>query len=262
MARSTFYYGQKSLQKQDKYQLVKQQIVGIHHANKARYGYRRITCALHESGIMINHKTVSKLMAELEIKCMVRRKKHTYRKGEVGKVSPDLLQRKFSEKRPLCKLVTDVTEFSVLGQKIYLSPVMDLYNREIVSYSISRHPNLEMVNRMLDELFAKLTGGQEVLLHSDQGALYQSYAYQSRLRQKGIKQSMSRRGNCLDNAVIENFFGTVKTELFYLKKFTSVKQFIMELNRYMRYYNQKRIKISLEGLSPEKYRKKYTNISY
>ncbi len=262
MARSTFYYRLKSSQKTDKYNVIKQQIVHIHHINKARYGYRRITLALHEAGIQINHKTVRKLMAKLEIRCMVRRRKHIYYKGEVGKVSPNLLQRDFNAESPLCKLVTDVTEFLVLGQKIYLSPVLDLYNREIVAYSISTRPNLEMVNRMLDKLFVRLVQGTGVILHSDQGALYQSYAYQTRIKQKGIKQSMSRRGNCLDNAVIENFFGMLKSELLYLKTFTSVKQFIKELNAYMKYYNQDRMKIKLEGMSPVKYRQKYTNLNY
>ena len=138
-------------------------------------------------------------------------------------------------------------------------PVLDLYNREILGYAISRQPNMEIVRRMMRQVFPRLPKQGEILLHSDQGCLYQSKAYRSLLQQRGITQSMSRKGNCLDNAVIENFFGILKSELIYLQKFQSLKLFIEELNKYIKYYNNKRIKSKLKGMSTVKYRINYRN---
>ena len=206
------------------------------------------------AGIRITPKTVLKLMRELDIRCKVRCKRYVSYKGEVGKTAPNLLKRKFHADSPGRKLVTDVTEFHICGRKIYLSPVLDLYNREIIGYSISSQPNMEMLRRMMSRTFPKLPKTGKILLHSDQGSLYQSGAYQCLLKERGITQSMSRKANCLDNAVIENFFGIVKSELLYLQKFESVKRFIRELKKYIKYYNYKRIKMQLKGMSPVKYR--------
>lgn len=209
---------------------------------------------LHNRGYQINHKTVQRLMKVLNLKCMVRIKKYRSYKGQTGKIAPNIIQRNFKAERPNQKWTTDITEFSLFGTKLYLSPVLDMYNGEIVSYSISEHPVLNQVMDMLDKAFAKIPDDTNLIFHSDQGWQYQHKQYQKRLQQKGIRQSMSRKGNCLDNSVMENFFGLLKSELLYLREFDSMEEFRIELEKYIDYYNNKRIKSKLKGLSPVEYR--------
>ena len=216
MPRATFYYHLKQMQKEDKYASVKEEITAIYHENKARYGYRRITTELRKREFSLNHKTVQRLMKELGLVCRVRMKKYRSYKGEVGRIAPNLLNRDFHADKPNQKWVTDVTEFSLFGEKLYLSPILDLHSSDLVSYTISERPALNMVTTMLGEAFEKIPDGTNLILHSDQGWQYQHKQYQRMLREKGIRQSMSRKGNCLDNAVIENFFGLLKSELLYL----------------------------------------------
>ena len=150
LARSTFYYYLKHLNT-DKYECEKQEIQEIYNANKGRYGYRRITIAMRNKGYVINHKTVQKLMKQLSLKGKQRKndKYHSY-KGTVGKVADNLLKRDFYAEKPFEKITTDVTQFNVCDEKVYLSPVLDLFNNEVVSYSISTSPNLEQVREMLN----------------------------------------------------------------------------------------------------------------
>lgn len=180
-------------------------------------------------------------------------KYHSY-KGEIGKIADNLLKRDFYAAKPFEKLTTDVTQFKVCGEKVYLSPVMDLYNREIISYSISLSPNLEQIRDMLSSLFEKLPADAAPIFHSDQGWQYQHNEYQRLLTEHNIKQSMSRKGNCMDNGAMENFFGRLKVEMYYGEKFESVNTFIDELKRYIHYYNNDRISIKLKGMSPIQYR--------
>ena len=255
LPRSTYYYYIKHMKDEDKYSEIRKQITDIFHENKGRYGYRRITMEMHNRGYVINHKTVLRLMNEEKIKCMVRIKKYRSYKGEVGKVAPLLLERDFSTSAPNEKWVTDVTEFSLFGRKLYLSPILDLYSSYLVSYTISEHPALSLVLNMARQALSVLSRGAEPILHSDQGWQYQHKQYQKLLKDHGIKQSMSRKGNCLDNAVIENFFGLVKSELLYMKEFDSMDQFKDELIEYLDYYNNRRIKAKLKGLPPAVHRK-------
>ena len=246
--RSTYYYYVKHRIDEDKYRSVKEQITAIYHENKGRYGYRRITLELHNRGCFVNHKTVQRLMQETGLVCKVRMKKYRSYKGEVGKIAPNLLERDFSTKAPNEKWVTDVTEFSLFGQKLYLSPILDLHSSDLVSYTISDRPALSMVMDMIRQALPVLPRGASPILHSDQGWQYQHKHYQKLLKEHGIVQSMSRKGNCLDNAVIENFFGLLKSELLYLKEFDSMEQFNQELMEYLDYYNNRRIKAKLKGL--------------
>ena len=156
--------------------------------------------------------------------------------------------------RPNQKWATDVTEFSLFGRKLYLSPILDLHNGYLVSYTISERPVLSMVTSMLGKAFETIPDGTELILHSDQGWHYQHKQYQHMLKSKGIRQSMSRKGNCLDNAVMENFFGLLKSELLYLQTFQSMENFKQELIHYLDYYNNHRIKIKLKGLPPALHR--------
>lgn len=249
------------MKKPDKYEEVKAVIQQIYDENKGRYGYRRITLELRNRGYLINHKTVQRLMGQLQVKCLVRMKKYRSYRGEQGKIAPNLLQRNFKSDRPNQKWATDITEFSVFGEKLYLSPILDLFNGEIVSYNISRRPTFDQITDMLSKAFEKIPDGTNLILHSDQGWQYQMGSYQNRLKEKGILQSMSRKGNCLDNSVIENFFGQLKSELLYLHKFESLEHFLEELEEYIDYYNNKRIKCKLRGLSPVQYRIQSTRVA-
>lgn len=254
LSRSTFYYEVKRMEKVDKYASVKSEIKTVFMEHKGRYGYRRITAELRNRGFQCNHKVVSKLMKELGLVCRVRMKKYRSYKGEVGRIAPNLLERSFEAKHPNEKLVTDITEFHLFGQKLYLSVLLDLYSRDIVSYTISERPELKMVTSMLEKAFQRIPNGTNLILHSDQGWHYQHKRYRQMLQEKGIRQSMSRKGNCLDNAVIENFFGLLKSELLYLQEFESMDQFKAELVNYLDYYNNQRIKLKLGGLPPAVHR--------
>ena len=238
----------------DKHKAAKEEITAIYHENRGRYGYRRITAELRNRNLPLNHKTVQRLMKELGLVCRVRMKKYRSYKGEVGKIAPNLLNRDFHADRPNQKWVTDVTEFSLFGEKLYLSPVLDLCSSDLVSCTISERPVLSMVTTMLEKAFEKIPDNTNLILHSDQGWQYQHKQYQRMLREKGIRQSMSRKGNCLDNAVIENFFGLLKSELLYLQDFESMEHFKRELIDYLDYYNNRRIKAKLKGLPPAVHR--------
>ena len=255
LARATYYYYTKRRQMPDKYSEIKKQITNIFHENRGRYGYRRITLEMRNRGYCINHKVVQRLMKDLKLECKVRMKKYQSYKGEVGKVAPNLLERDFSTTAPNQKWVTDVTEFSLFGQKIYLSPILDLYSCDVVSYVISDKPVLPMVMNMAKKAIEILPSDSHPILHSDQGWQYQHKQYQRLLKQYGIQQSMSRKGNCLDNAVMENFFGLLKSELLYLEEFDSIEHFVMALEDYLDYYNNRRIKVKLKGLPPAVHRK-------
>ncbi len=204
MARSSFYYHQKQNKLPNKYKEIKELIKAIYQRHKGRYGYRRITDELQNKGIIINHKTVMRLMKLLGLKSIIRVKKYKSYKGENGKIAPNILERNFKADAPNQKWTTDITEFNVSGKKLYLSPIIDLFNQVVM---------------MLKKVFKKIPNNTNLTLHSDQGWQYQMKQYQYLLKQKGIIQSISRKGNCLDNAIIENFFGTLKSELFYIKKF-------------------------------------------
>ena len=242
------------MQQPDKYHVEKEEITAIYHENQGRYGYRRITLEMRNRGYVINHKTVSRLMNTLGLKCQVRIRRYRSYKGEIGKVAPNLIDRNFHAAAPNQKWTTDITEFSLFGKKLYLSPILDMFNGEIISYSISERPHLGQVMDMLNKAFEKIPNNTNLILHSDQGWQYQHKMYQRRLKEKGIHQSMSRKGNCLDNAVMENFFGLLKSELLYLREFECLEEFREELEKYIYYYNHQRIKGKLKGLSPVQYR--------
>jgi putative transposase len=202
MARSSFYYHQKQSKLPDKHEVVKELISSIYHKHKGRYGYRRITDEIQNRGIIINHKTVFRLMNLLGLKSIIRVKKYKSYKGEQGKIVANILERNFKATAPNQKWPTDVTEFNVAGNKLYLSPIIDLYNQEIISYELTERPVFNQVVMMLTKAFKKISNNTNLVLHSDQGWQYQMKQYQYLLKEKGIIQSMSRKGNCLDNAII------------------------------------------------------------
>ncbi|MNM91025.1 Integrase core domain protein [compost metagenome] len=254
LARSTFYYQVKCLQKPDKHAALKEVVQRVYHEEKGRYGYRRVTLAIRNQGTLVNKKVIERLMAELGLKSVVRPKKYRSYRGTVGKVAMNLLERNFVAQRPNQKWVTDVTEFKVAQQKLYLSPVMDLYNGEIIAYETASRPTYDLVGNMLEKALDGLGEKPKLVIHSDQGWHYQQAQYRHKLAARGVKQSMSRKGNCLDNAAMESFFGTLKSEFFYLKRFESVEELKAGLEEYIHYYNHDRIRLKLNGLSPVSYR--------
>lgn len=242
------------MDRQDKHADVRAEIHTICGEHAGRYGYRRVAMELHNRGYNTNHKLVMKLMKQEHLTCRVRMKKYRSYKGEIGRIVPNLLNRDFQADRPNQKWTTDITEFSLFSRKLYLSPVLDMYNGEIVSYEISEHPVLVQVTNMLRKAFAQIPDNTQLIFHSDQGWQYQHKSYQKMLSDKGIHQSMSRKGNCLDNSVMENFFGLLKSELLYLQDFESIEDFRMKLEEYIDYYNNRRIKGKLKGMSPVEFR--------
>ncbi|WP_098020852.1 IS3 family transposase [Orrella dioscoreae] len=254
LSRSTFYYHLKARGVADKSAGLKARISAVYARHKGRYGYRRITAALRQAGQCVNHKTVQKLMRALGLKSLVRPKRYRSYRGEVGRVAPNVLARQFEADRPNQKWVTDVTEFNVRGQKLYLSPVMDLYNGEIVAYETSERPLFGLVGNMLKKAMRRLSPGDQPLLHSDQGWQYQQPSYRRMLADRGLTQSMSRKGNCLDNAAMESWFATLKTECFYLNRYDSIDQLQKAIGQFIHYYNHQRIRLKLKGLSPVQYR--------
>ncbi len=254
LPRSTYYYYTRKQKAPDKYAELREEICSIVAENKGRYGYRRVTQELRNRGFHNNHKLVMKLMKQMGVSSKVRMKKYHSYKGEIGKIAPNLLERNFCAEKPNQKWVTDVTEFSLFGEKLYLSPILDLCSEDLISYTISNRPVLGMVISMLDKAFATIEDNTGLILHSDQGWQYQHKQYQRMLEKKGIQQSMSRKGNCLDNAVMENFFGLLKSELLYLQDFDSIDHFKAELIDYLDYYNNRRIKLKLKGLTPAQHR--------
>ncbi|VFR93267.1 Mobile element protein [plant metagenome] len=254
LSRSTYYYHANVAQLADRHAALKARISALYARHQGRYGYRRITAALRQAGQCVNHKTVQKLMQALGLKSLVRPKKYRSYRGEVGRVAPNVLARQFEADRPNQKWVTDVTEFNVRGQKLYLSPVMDLYNGEIVAYETSERPLFGLVGNMLKKAMRRLSPGDQPLLHSDQGWQYQQPSYRRMLADRGLTPSMSRKGNCLDNAAMESWFATLKTECFYLNRYDSIDQLQKAIGQFIHYYNHQRIRLKLKGLSPVQYR--------
>lgn len=258
LARSTFYYRCKALSRPDKYAEVKQQIKEVFDHHKRRYGYRRVAEVLCARGVVLDPKTVQRLMRELGLKSPVRAKRYNSFKGEIGATAPNHLARQFEAESANQKWVTDVTEFRVGDSKVYLSPIMDLFSGEIVTHTMDTRPSLEMVTTMLRKALAALPECDRPMLHSDQGWQYRMPVFQELLGKRGLQQSMSRKGNCHDNASMESFFAVLKTEFFHLQKFTSTEELQAGIAEYIEYYNTERIKTRLGGLTPVAYRNQHS----
>lgn len=260
LARSTYYYHLKQLDQSDKDYDIKAEIQSIYTEHKGNYGYRRMTLELRNRGLVVNHKKVQRLMKVLGLTARIRRKrKYSSYQGEVGKKADNLIQRQFEATKPMQKCYTDVTEFAIpaSSQKLYLSPVLDGFNSEIISYNLSTSPNLVQMKAMLEQAFTE-NHYENTILHSDQGWQYQHDFYHHFLKNKGIQPSMSRKGNSPDNGMMESFFGILKSEMFYgyENTFQSLEHLEQAIVDYIDYYNNKRIKVKLKGLSPVQYRTK------
>lgn len=260
LARSTFYYHCQVTQCADQQSAMEASIRAVYDEHKGRYGYRRITAALCNSmAEPVNHKCVQRLMQKMGLRALIRAKKRSLHVSGLSDVHvPNILQRDFCATAPNQKWATDVTEFNVNGQKLYLSACMDLYNGEIVAHRMARRPVFELVSSTLQVALSRTRCTAELIVHSDQGWHYKMQPYRAMLARRGVKQSMSRKGNCFDNAVIESFFGTLKAEYFHLAAPNSLDALEAGVHDYINYYNHGRIKLGLQGLSPVEYRLRST----
>lgn len=257
LKRSTYYYTLNKLDKDTKNDDIMNAIIDIYYTHKARYGYRRITLELINRGYIVNHKKVKRLMSKMGLYARTPKAKYKSYKGDMNGTVKNLLldkvidevnhktyyERNFKTER--CNEIwsTDVSEFHIAAGKLYLSPILDLHNREIVSYNISTSPNYEQIKDMLAKAFNKYKDLKGLILTSDQGWQYQMQDYHKALEEKGIIQSMSRKGNCLDNSPMENFFGKMKNEMFYGYEYTfnTLEELKKEMENYISYYNNQRI---------------------
>jgi len=256
---ATYHYHLKQMQRKDPDKEWKEKIYDIFHEHKGRYGYRRVYEELKKQGYIINHKKVQRIMREMNLRCEKFQRKSRYKsyKGTVGKVANNRLNRRFDTHIPLQKIVTDVTEFKCKDdQKLYLSPIMDLYNNEVISYGISNRPTLDFVIEPLNQAIAIIQKEAQyrTTIHSDQGWHYQHNTWVKTLKKNKIFQSMSRKATCADNASMENFFGILKQEMYYGVKLMTYEELKQEIEGYIDYYNNERIKTKLAGLSPVEYR--------
>ncbi|WP_241138709.1 IS3 family transposase [Bacillus mycoides] len=223
--------------------------------HKLRYGYRRVTATLRKMGLCVNHKKVLRIMRQYHILSKVRRKKKKYMNGAEPVVAPHRLERQFEASAPNKKWFTDVTYLLFGERTLYLSTIMDAFNREIISYVISESQTLTLAMKTLKQAM-RGRKVKDVILHSDQGSIYTAKEFQAYAKENSIITSMSRRGNCHDNAVMESFFGHLKSEAFYSQKITkvsntTVRKIVLE---YIHYYNCVRIQEKLNHLSPKEFR--------
>ena len=266
LPRSDYYYWIKRIDPDTKNSDLMDAITTIYTDNHKRYGYRRITLQLKNEGWMVNHKTVKRLMSKLNLYGITPRAKYKSYKGDFnGTVDNKLLYKRVDTKKHKTvyirdfsttnvneKWTTDISEFHIAAGKLYLSPILDMHNREIISYNISTSPSYSQITDMLNKAFNKFDDLSNLTFHSDQGWQYQMFRYHKALRERGITQSMSRKGNCLDNSPMENFFGKMKNEMFYGHEyeFKTLEQLQQAMENYIDYYNNERIQVKLKGLTP------------
>ena len=268
--KATFFYTVNKVDKDGKNEEIIGQIKEIFRRNKGRYGYRRILLELANRGYRVNHKKVRRIMSKLGIRGITPKGKYNSYKGDQNGACKNLLlneavdgrkrktacERDFSTTSCNQKWTTDVSEFHIAAGKLYLSPILDMHNREIVAFNVSRSPNFAQTIDMLRKAFCKHGDLGGLILHSDQGWQYQMRLYHQELEKRGIRQSMSRKGNCLDNSPMENFFGVMKNEMFYGHEyeFKSLDELEKAIIDYIEYYNNERITEKTKGLPPVLYR--------
>ena len=257
LARSTYYF---ELTKKDivaeRNKALMDESMDIFDHHKGRYGVRRVHAELVNRGMAVNHKRIQRLMNAMGLKGKRPKEKYHSYIGEVGKVAANIIDRDFSTEAPLEKWATDVSQFSLSWGKCYLSPVLDMNTNEVISYDLSQSPNLEQISRMLKDAFDKFPDVSGLIFHSDQGWQYQHEYFRNSLEKHGIIQSMSRKGNCYDNCIMETFFGRLKNEMFYgyEKEYTSFEKFSDAIREYIDYYNNERIQKKTKWMPPVKYR--------
>ncbi|WP_439022732.1 IS3 family transposase [Bacillus thuringiensis] len=253
LPRSTFYrWLQRTVDLRDE---IEEKIKDVCLQHKFRYGYRRVTATLRKMGLCVNHKKVLRIMRQNQILSKVRRKKKKYISDAEPVVAPHRLERQFDASAPNEKWFTDVTYLLFGERTLYLSTIMDAFNREIISYVISESQALPLAMKTLKQAM-RGRKVKDALLHSDQESIYTAKEFQAYAKENGIITCMSRKGNCHDNAVMESFFGHLKSEAFYSQEITkvsntTVRKIVLE---YIHYYNCVRIQEKLNHLSPKEFR--------
>jgi len=250
--RATYYRWKKESKRFHRSQQLEEKIRELCIVNKYRYGYRKITAILRNDQ-RINHKAVQRIMQKYNWQCRVKVKKRK-QTGQPYFIAPNTLNREFTAQKPFEKLVTDITYLPFGGKTLYLSSILDVFNSEIIAYTIRDSQDVSLV---LDTLEQLPTLPEGCLLHSDQGSVYTSAAFQKAVKAKGITMSMSRKGTPADNATIESFHATLKAETFYLDGLTQTTTAIVDqtVRDYITYYNNTRIQLKLNNQSPINYRK-------
>ncbi len=259
-------YWQKRFDSKNPNKELEEKILEIHNENKD-FGYRRICGALRRQGCIVNKKRVQRIMKKLGIQVTSftrKSRKYSSYKGKIGKVAPNRIKRNFDTNIPHQKITTDTTEFKyydidekgrMIIKKLYLDPFMDMFNREIISYGISKNPSANSIMTALNTAIEVTSDCQyRRTFHSDQGWAYQMKGYSHSLKENRIFQSMSRKGNCHDNSVMENFFGIMKQEMYYGVVYYSFDELKEAIEKYIKYYNENRIKEKLGWMSPVEYR--------
>lgn len=258
MSKSSYYYQEKALYKEDKYRLLREQIRDIFIENKERYGYRRIHAMLKRKGIVVSEKVVRRIMKEdnLVVK-LKKQKKYCSYKGEISPAVSNIVNRDFSAEKPNQKWLTDITEFSIPAGKVYLSPIVDCFDGMLLCWKIGVSPDADLVNSMLDEAIGLLDEGENPVVHSDRGCHYRWPGWIERMEKAHLVRSMSKKGCSPDNSACEGVFGRLKNEMFYNRDWSdvSIDEFISILNNYLIWYNEERIKKSLGYMSPMEYRR-------
>jgi putative transposase len=256
MARSTYYFELGRMRRPDADEGMRSEIKAIFGENKGRYGVRRVLAELRGRGRRISRKKVQRLMHAMGLRGACPKEKYHSFVGEVGKIAPNVISRDFSAGGPDEKWTTDVSEFACPFGKCYLSPIKDMFTSEIISYDLSMHPDYSQTRRMLERAFALHPDVRGLIMHSDQGWQYQMRGYSASLREMGIVQSMSRRGNCIDNCIMETFFAVMKREMFYghEKEFDTFEAFTDAVRKYIDYYNGRRISEKTKWMPPLMFR--------
>lgn len=257
LSRSSYYYQLWAQSLECKYKALKHHIIELFDLNNRCYGYRRMHSLLAQEGIRVSEKVVRMLMEEASLVAQSKRKrKYSSYQGEITPAPENLLERNFHADAPNKRWLTDITEFHIPAGKAYLSPVIDCFDGMIVSWTVSTRPDAEMVNTMLDMATGTLTNDEFPIIHSDRGCHYRWPGWLERIEKAALVRSMSKKGYSPDNAACEGFFGRVKNEMFYNRRWAGVTldSFMETLDKYLHWYNTKRIKISLGGMSPIQYR--------
>ena len=257
LSKSTYYYEIGKVDKvQERNADISSKIESIFQENKGRYGVRRVYQELVHRGFLVNHKRVQRIMNRMGLTGKRPKEKYHSYKGEVGKVAANIINRDFSADKPLQKWTTDVSQFTLPWGKCYLSPILDMNTNEIISYNLSLSPNMEQITDMLHKAFERFPSANGLIMHSDQGWQYQHATYRDELQKHKIIQSMSRKGNCYDNCIMETFFGRLKNEMFYgyEKEYTSFEIFSKAIADYIDYYNNRRIQTKTKWMPPVKFR--------
>ena len=258
LSKSTYYYEiSKTDAIKERNADLSSEITNIFNENKERYGVRRVYQELRNRGLRVNHKRVQRIMHQLSLKGKYPKEKYHSYKGDVGKVADNIINRDFSTEKPLEKWTTDVSQFNLPWGKCYISPILDMNTNEVISCNLSISPNMAQVKDMLNKAFKRFPSVQGLIMHSDQGWQYQHASYREELKKHGIIQSMSRKGNCYDNCIMEAFFGRLKNEMFYglEKQYPSFEAFSKAIDDYIDYYNNRRIQAKTKWMPPSKFRK-------